>query len=98
MSQEAKRPVSQEAKRPRTAGNETAPSAGTPLSPGICSPDTNISAEAALALAISLQEELEDINDAVATRVVNLHREANVQRAPFIQKRRDAIKSVPGFW
>ena len=45
-----------------------------------------------------IQEELEVVNDEVASRVLQLEREANTQRSPLYEQRRASIAGVPGFW
>mmetsp|Transcript_10805 Transcript_10805/g.18116 ORF Transcript_10805/g.18116 Transcript_10805/m.18116 type:complete len:262 (+) Transcript_10805:9-794(+) len=66
--------------------------------PGEGSAADQMTAAAELERVISFQEHLEDINDDVATKVLQLQREANMRRAPLYKSRRDAIRGVPNFW
>lgn len=45
-----------------------------------------------------VQDQLEEINDRVATQILRIQSVANVERAPVYQSRRAAIASVPQFW
>eukprot|EP00877_Chromochloris_zofingiensis_P011004 jgi/Chrzof1/6157/Cz17g13160.t1 len=77
---------------------ETAPRKRQKLEPELDEVDLDSVDHPALKKILSVQEELEKVNDEASDRVLEVEQEYNKKRRPIYAKRNEYIKQIPGFW